>query len=234
MNYSSLFEMMSKAAAGVGVILGLSYVSGFFKSAMFYHELQSGWILQLIDIQGHINKGLPLVVLDLMFMFLFFFFARYMRAFRFLPLFVVVVGVLGVGLAWCIDPFDLQASTEMRVAAFLTAGVAMVGSCTLAWLAHQRLEGVQPNFIFVTLGLAMAFCLAPGGTGYIAADDLKHLQESAVEIIDEQNDVLGLLVSVVGEKYIMLDCNVMYQMRVVDMSVKVSLRQSSRRCGAIY
>lgn len=234
MNYSSILDVASKAAAGVGVILGISYAVGLFKMISFLNFLNAGWMFGLLDVQAFINEGLPDVIL-LLAATLFFSvgLTEVDDSRRRLVMWYVSI-LISVVMSWFVMPYLLGESSNGYLI-FFNACIGIAGAVLLARLLRSFVKHGKARFsavavMFVLLLILMA---SPSISGYILADNIKYARESATEVVNENNKVIGVLVRMFGGKYVLLDCNVRYQMTMVDVSSSLKLRRSSGHCKAI-
>jgi hypothetical protein len=233
-----MMDFASKAAAAVGVVLGAAYVAGLFQNFKLYSNLKSSWALNLIDLQGMIKDGLPIVMVYLFVAIVFFFFIRTLKTFRYLLSSLCLVFVLSAILVWFMERYnghdEFNAATKGLI--FGVVGVGVVGACLLSWSLHGFIEGKRSKFVLINVLIGMHFvlCLVPSVAGYLAAEDLKFGREQVSVLFNEKSDAVGLLVDIVGGKYLILDCNVPYQTWLEDISSKLKIRQAKGVCDPKY
>ncbi len=234
MNYASVLDNASKAAAGVGVILGLSYAAGLFKMLGFYSSLNAGWVFDLTDIQGFTNEGLPIVMLLLAATLFFLLGLNEMRDFRYRRLALAGSFTLSVVLGWVVLPY-LVDTANYNIFLYVAALIGVGGAAWLASLLHDYVQPGKAQVSVFNLGLRLNVILVvfPAIIGCSLASDIKYARESATEVVNEHGRILGMLVRVVGGKYLLLDCNVKYQMTIIETSSSLKLRRSSGRCNAM-
>jgi hypothetical protein len=233
--YSSIMDFAGKAAAAVGVLLGAAYVIGFFKNFTLYINLKSIWILDLIDLQGMIKDGLPFVMQYLFIAVVFFFFLRTIRKHPYLLRILCVVFVLSLVLGWFVANFNshFELKTVTKGLAYGIACTGALGAGMLSWSLHSFIEGGRSKLIFINVLIGMNFvlCLVPSVAGYLTAEDLKFGREQVSVLINKNEDVVGLLVGIVGGKYLIMDCSMAYQFWLEDVSSEFKVRQSIGGCN---
>lgn len=236
MNYSSLFETATKAAAAVGFIFGLSFVAGLSHRMTFLSGLHAVWMTSLIDVQRFIADGLPFVAILLGTTLVLLLFLReitYTGKVGRILLTIMIFSFLSTAI---IDLLLAESITLVQVVIQVAAASAVATCPILAWACHGYLHGIPSRHRFVqTLGsVLVALCFIPACSGYLKAYDLKFNKETAKEVVTDSGGVAGILVDVIAGKYVMLDCNVQYQIRIDDITSKYRVRRASGSCGAIY
>lgn len=231
MKLPAVFDGASKAAAGLGVILAMSYIAGLFKMAGFYGAFHADWLFDMLDVQAYISEGLPLTSLLLLT------FATYLFGIEkisegdrglYLSGFVVISSVLIL----------LVSVLFIDVILYATAGlvVGLAGAALAAWIAHGHIYPSRSVSDLYNMVFALIFvlCLSPGLVGKARADDIQNASEETTEIVDSKNRVIGVLVRVVSGKYLALDCDVKGQLRFYEISSSLKLRRSSGQCRSTF
>lgn len=235
MSYASILDIVNKAAACVGLILGLSYAAGLFRVLGLCLSLKAGWLFDLMDVQMFINAGLPMVMLSMTAMIMVLCILRDKMPFKRQRSVMVLGIVLSCCAVWMIVPYLglVGGDNKLRI---LTVMVLLVGSVIIGWGIHSYLLTGESKSSLVGLFIAASMILiaAPMIEGYVQADDIKYARDTTTEVVDGSNNVVGILVRVIGGKYLVMDCRVKYQMSMLEPSPDVRLRVSSGRCKALF
>lgn len=230
MNLSVILDGAGKAAAGLGIVLGMSYISGLFKMSGFYGAFHADWLFDMIDVQAYISEGLPLTSLFLIVFIAQFFGLKKVqenhRGWYILAL-AVTSSVVGAQVVLLLVP---SVSYYMLAGMFIGAS----GSAFAAWIAHDNIFPSRSavDLYHMVLVLALILGLSPYLVGKARAEDVKKAREETTEVIDAGNRVVGVLVRVVSGKYLVLDCNVQGQLSFYEISPSLKLRRSSGKCSA--
>ncbi|USU02954.1 hypothetical protein [Pseudomonas siliginis] len=232
MKLPAVLDGASKAAAGVGVILAMSYMSGLFKMVAFYGAFHADWLFDMLDVQAFISEGLPLTSL-LLVLFATYFFGLERISDGHKRLFLsgfVVISSLAVILVTVlfIPSVNLYAMTGVLVG---SAGAAFA-----AWVAHGHVYPSRSalHLYNISFGLILVLCISPYLIGKARAGDVQNAREVTTEIVDSKNRVIGVLVRVVSGKYLALDCDVEGQLRFHEISSSLKLRRSSGQCKSTF
>ncbi|MCS4312966.1 hypothetical protein M2397_003269 [Pseudomonas sp. BIGb0381] len=234
--YSAMIDVASKTAAAVGVLLGIAYAVGFFSNLMLYSELGSHWVIALIDLQGMIKDGLPFVMLFLIIMIVLFCFLRSQRGGRYLFISLCFVICLTPVIAWFTPAVDSEISIQTKLLVYGVASVGILGMGMLSWGLHAFIEHKTKGISIVIglMGMALSFSVAPALVGYLDAKDLKFGREKTSVVFNEKNEAVGLLVKVVGGKFLIMDCLVLNQLWLEEVSSKYKVRKASGLCNPQY
>ncbi|MFG0924660.1 hypothetical protein ACF8SB_02970 [Pseudomonas sp. CJQ_8] len=232
MNFSAVLDGASKAAAGVGVILGMSYVSGLFKIAGFYREFHAEWLFEAMDVQAYISEGLPVTSL-LVLIFATHFFGLSKVKDRHRPFFMLSVVVL-TSLVGFLISFFFYPSLSLYISGGTMVGLA--GAAFAAWISHSHFYPSRSavDLYHLILALVLMLSIGPYLVGQGRADDIFNAREETTEIIDSRNKVVGVLVRIVSGKYLAVDCNVRGQLSFYEISPAYRLRRSSGYCKAAF
>lgn len=232
MNVPAVLEGASKAAAGVGIVLAMSYVSGLFKMVGFYGDFHADWLFDMLDVQGFISEGLPITSLSLiMFATHLFGMGRINHKHKGWILFALTIIILLVGLS---IPVFFNPNVSRYMIAALAAG--LVGAGFAAWIAHGHIYPSRStsDMYHMFFALFLMLGLGPYFTGKARTDDIQNAREETTEIIDSKNQVIGVLVRVVSGKYLVLDCNVRGQLSFYEITSSLKLRRSSGQCRSTF
>lgn len=231
MNFTTLLDGASKVAAGVGVVLGLSYAAGLFKMIGFYSSFGAEWLFESMDVQGFINEGLPLVMMLLTTTVLHIIGlhkAAHRKHKKWMLIFLVVISSL-ICVTMKIPGYEEGSNLNGY-----SAAIGMAGAAFLAWVFHEYSHSKSQafNVMSATGALLIILGAAPYLAGKAKADVVQNGRDGSTEIVNANNRIVGVLVRFVGGKYLILDCNVSGQMRFQEPSPSLFLRRSSGRCKA--
>lgn len=231
MNFTTLLDGASKVAAGVGVVLGLSYAAGLFKMIGFYSSFGAEWLFENMDVQGFINEGLPLVMMLLVTTVLHII-GLHKAAHRKHKKWMLII-LVGISSLFCVT-MDIPGYEEGSHVTGYSAAVGMAGAAFLAWVFHEYTHSKSQslNVMSAVGSLLIILVASPYLAGKARADVVQNARDGSTEVINANNRIVGVLIRFVGGKYLILDCNVSGQMRFLEPSPSLLLRRSSGRCKA--
>lgn len=234
--YSAMIDVASKAAAAVGVVLGLAYAVGFFSNLILFSVLGSSWVIALIDLQGMIKDGLPLVMLFLLVMVALLAFLRSQRGDRYLLSSLSFVIFIAFVIAWFSPAIGNEVSAQTKFLVYAVIFVGMLGMGMLSWSLHGFIEQKKTRLTLMSglVGMALSFSVVPALIGYLSAKDLKFGREKVSVVFNEKNEAAGLLVGVVGGKFLIMDCVILNQLWLETISSKYKIRRAPGACEPKY
>lgn len=230
MSLSVVIDGASKAAAAVGVVLGMSYMAGLSKTIGFYGEFHVDWLFDMLDVQAYINEGLPLTSLCLIVFFTHFFGIKKLHdKYTGWHMLIVVISTSLIAAQAVLSMFPSMSYYLLAAGVVGSAGAALA-----AWIAHGNVFPSRSvvDLYHMIMALALVLGLCPYLVGQARAIDVQKAGEGATEIVDASNRVVGVLVRVVAGKYLVLDCNVQGQLSFYEISASLKLRRASGRCSA--
>lgn len=234
--YSAMIDLASKAAAAVGVILGLAYATGFFFNIILFSVLKSSWVIALIDLQGMIKDGLPLVMLFLLIMISFLIFLRSQKGNRNLLITLCIAISFAFVIAWFSPAIGGEFSFQTKLLIYSVVIVGVLGMGMLSWSLHGFIEQKKPRASLMggLFGMALSFSVVPAMIGYLTAKDLMFDREKASVVFNEKKEAVGLLVGVLGGKFLIMDCVVLNQLWLEAVSSKYKVREAPGLCNPKY
>lgn len=231
--YGTLLDQLGKLVVGSGVVLALAYVAGWVYSRCLYGSLSSLWLMKMIEPQGFIKEGLSWIIYCTAIAVVVFFAFRNSEGLKgFASTWMFVIGSIVSLAVFFSGVFGFNLEKIGTFNAFLAFILSLYASSALA-LSLRMLGERQPGLnilIVVSLGLLGTSVVFP----FMQADELsRNLKiggSAKTLVIDEKGQPLGIFVSAVGTKIVVLDCVVPYQLTLLEPTESIKLRPSTENC----